>query len=142
MGIILDTGFLYALKDEDDPHHVDATSLLESLDWDSHYPVVTTNLIVNETYSLMVFRSNGNVSLLPALDELFWGEENFFRIMEINVGDFQKVAQILRKYVTRKRLLSFVDASLIFLGELYNFKEIISYDSHFEGLFLNFAGRE
>jgi predicted nucleic acid-binding protein len=134
MGMLLDTGFLYALKDEDDPNHNEAQSLLVKLDWANHAPVVTTDLVISETYTLMVYRSKGNISLLSALDDLFWGAETFFHIIYLGESDLREITQILRKCVTSRRLLSFVDASLIYLSESRKLHEIATFDSHFDGI--------
>ena len=134
MGTLLDTGFLYGLKDENDPHHERAVELLSTLQWRELSPIITSSLVINETYTLLMYRSKGNKALVNKLDELCWGDECFFRIVNIPTSEFQKIASIMTKYASPKKLLSFVDASLIFLAQNKGYDQVISFDGHFDGI--------
>ncbi len=134
MGILLDTGFIYALKDENDSFHLQAVDLFKSMNWDELSPVITNNLVVNEVFTLAVYRSLGNQNVLDSLRNLFWGTEKFFRILEVPFESYEEISRILSKYLSSKKLLSFVDASLIFSAKILKYNQIISFDSHFDGI--------
>ncbi|HME55511.1 MAG TPA: PIN domain-containing protein [Candidatus Lokiarchaeia archaeon] len=139
MGVLLDTGFLYGLKDEHDPRHDQAAKILESFNWTEHAPAVTTDLIVAEVYSLLNARSKGNKMLFPAFNELFWGSECFFRIRFLDNGDFKHVVEILEKFTSPRKILSAADASLIYVGQQASYDTIISFDEHFDGIISRIA---
>ncbi len=107
---------------------------MQKLDWNNHIPAVTTCLVVNETYTLLNYRSKGRRDLLIKLDELFWGEDNFFRIIYLGDSDYREIAQLLNKYTSSQKTLSFVDASLIYVSQILKYEEIISFDAHFDGI--------
>ncbi len=134
MGILLDTGFIYALKDKNDPYHLQAIKMFKTINWDDLSPVITNNLVINEVISLAVYRSLGNKKILEALRNLIWGTENFFRVLEIPFRDYEEISKILFQYISPKKLLSFVDASLIFSAKILKYNHIISFDSHFDGI--------
>ena len=134
MGILLDSGFIYALKDEDDNNHDLAEKILKELDWSKKYPVYVPIFIINETYTLMVYRTKGNLKKISSLDDFFWGDEAFFKIIDFKPNEYTEVAKLIPKYVSQKKLLSFVDLSLIYMGIKLKIEEIISFDSHFDGI--------
>jgi len=49
-------------------------------------------------------------------------------------NDYEKIYDVLTKYCTSKRLLSFVDASLIYMYNKHNAEYILSFDSHFDNI--------
>ncbi|MHA1266890.1 MAG: type II toxin-antitoxin system VapC family toxin [Candidatus Helarchaeota archaeon] len=134
MGIILDTGFLYSLKIKQDELHSISKKILKELDWKKYGLIVTSNLVINELYTLVNIRTKSNKAALKQIEQLIWGAENFFRIIFLNHSEFQETAHLLRKYSTPDRILSFVDASLIYLSQKFNFTTIISFDNHFDGI--------
>ena len=134
MGILLDTGFIYALKDENDPYHLQAIKIFKTINWDELSPVITNNLVINEVITLAVYRSLGNKKILEALKNLIWGTEKFFRVLEVPFEDYEEISKILLQYISSKKLISFVDASLIFSAKILKYDQIISFDSHFDGI--------
>ncbi len=54
------------------------------------------------------------------------------KLHQFTLNEYQKIFDILRKYSAPKRLLSFVDASLIYLYQKVNATYILSFDSHFD----------
>ena len=135
MGVLLDTGFLYSLKDKDDARNKTSLQILKDFQWESKGPAFTTSTIINETYTLLNARSKGNVSLLSKLDELFFGDERFFMIHCLKEHELKETSALLKKFTSPNKILSFADASLIFLGILKKCTFIISYDEHFDGIF-------
>ena len=134
MTIIIDSNYLFALKSKKDRNHKRAFELFIELKKDSLKPLITNNLVISEIFTLTNSRFKGNIYYLDKYYELIWGHENFFKIIQIKSEEYKDVYTILKKYTTPKRLLSFVDASLIFLYKKFNAKAILSFDNHFDGI--------
>ena len=75
-----------------------------------------------------------NKKILEAIKNLIWGSENFFRILEVPFENYEEISKILFQYISPKKLLSFVDASLIFSAKILKYDQIISFDGHFDGI--------
>ncbi len=135
MGILLDTGFFFALKIKKDKNHENSKNILKKLLNEKYKNIITTDLVINETYSLVNLRTKNNKSVIEKFHKLFWGDERFFNIIEIEMHEYKFIADIMNKYSTPKRILSFVDASLIFIGKKFKYNIIISFDEHFDGIF-------
>ena len=134
MTIIIDSNYLFALKSKKDRNHKRAFELFKELKKDSIKPLITNNLVVSEIFTLTNSRYKGNNYYLDNIYELIWGQENFFKIIQVTSEEYKDIYKILKKYTTPKRLLSFVDASLIFLYKKFNAKTILSFDNHFDGI--------
>jgi len=134
MTILLDSNFLFAIKSEKDKYHQRAIEILNDLQKDDKKLIVTNCLVINETFTLTIARSKAATLLIEKIYELFWGQENFFKIIQLTLKEYNEVYKILKKYCTPKRLLSFVDASLIYMFEKFNAMYIISFDNHFDNI--------
>jgi len=134
MGILLDTGFLFSLKIKQDKFHGETKKLFKNTNWKSYGLIATSNLIVNELYTLVNIRTKANLDALTKLENLFWGKEKFFNIIFLQPQEYKEIAKIMIKYSSPERILSFVDASLIYLSKKLNYTTIVSYDSHFDGI--------
>ncbi|MHA1272213.1 MAG: type II toxin-antitoxin system VapC family toxin [Promethearchaeota archaeon] len=133
--IVLDTNFIFALKAKNDKNHARANEILENL-FEEYRDIVmiTSYFIISETLTLVVARFHGNIQCLKEYYKLFWGAENFFKIVDIENNEYQKIHHFLEKYCTQKRKLSFVDAVLIYLYKKYKARYIISFDRHFDSI--------
>jgi len=132
MTILIDSNFLYALKAKNDKYSERASQILLGLNEKEIF--LTNYLVLNETLTLAITRSRANKSFIDKIYELIWGQENFFQIIQLTPRDYKEVFEVLQKYTTPKKLLSFVDASLIFLNKKVNARAILSFDSHFDGI--------
>lgn len=133
MKILIDTGFLFALEVKNDRYHERAIELSDNLKLELHN-YYTSSLVVNETYTLMNARTKGNSDAISKLNQLFWSNDCFFEIIYFLENDYKLISEIISKYSTPKKILSFADASLIFLKNLLNCEAIISFDKHFDGI--------
>lgn len=133
MIIILDTNFLFALKSRKDQYHQRAYEILTEIQKEKT-KFFTNYYILNETFTLAINRSRGNVSLLDQYINLFFGKDNFFQVIQISPQELTNVIELCKKYITPKRLLSFADASLIYLYQKINADYLISFDSHFDNI--------
>lgn len=134
MGFLIDSNYFYALHRKNDKNYKAAARIFNSDIWNLKGPALTSCLVINETYTLAMYRTKNNKKLLKDLDLLFWSDDRFFGIVLFTLEDYQKASQYLLKYSSPKRFLSFVDASLIYLGKKQNYNTIISFDSHFDGI--------
>lgn len=134
--ILLDTGFLFALKLEDDENHKPASLIFKNLNWKQYGAIITNSLVVNETMTLANIKTNNDAATHQIMWDLFWGKELFFKIWEVPLSDYKEIANIMHKYSDQKknRILSFVDASLIFYAQQFQIQHIISFDQHFDGI--------
>jgi predicted nucleic acid-binding protein len=129
--IILDTNFLFALKSKKDQYYQRAYEILTEIQKENT-KYFTNNFILNETFTLAINRSRGNLSFLEHFISLFFGKDNFFLVIQNTPKELVNIIEICKKYVTPKRLLSFADASLIYLYQKINADHLISFDSHFD----------
>ena len=133
MIIILDTSFLFALKSKKDQHHKRAYEILNEFEGEKT-KYFTNYFIMNETLTLAISRSHGNISFLEKYIALFFENDNFFLVLQNTPQEFKKIVEICKKYITSKRLLSFSDASLIYLYQKLNANYIVSFDNHFDNI--------
>lgn len=132
MTIVIDSNFLFALKAKRDRNHVRSLEILNDLEKNNKKSKITSYPVLNETITLAVSRYKANSNYLDEFYKLFWGEDRFFQLIQLIPSEYKDVFSILKKYCTPKRLLSFVDASLIYLYEKKNADYILSFDSHFD----------
>ena len=134
MTIILDSNFLFAITFKKDKNFKRAYELFNQLKDNKVRPLLTNNLVLEETLTLVVARFNGNAFHLDKVYEIFWGDDNFFQIEYLRQDEYKTIFNDLKKYTTPKRLLSSVDASLITLYHKYNADKILSFDNHFDNI--------
>lgn len=134
MTMILDSNFLFAITFRKDKNFQRAYEIFKELKESNIRPLLTNNLVLEETLTLVIARFNGNAFHLDKIYELFWGVDNFFHIEYLRKDEYKTVFNDLKKYSTPKRLLSSVDASLITLYKKYNADKIVSFDSHFDNI--------
>ena len=114
MTIIIDTNFLFALKAEKDKNRNRAIEILKEFSKKGE-ELITNYLVISEIFTLGVSRSFGDLTLITKIYDLTFGNENFLKIYSYSPDEYYKIYDILIKYCSPKRLLSFVDASLIYL---------------------------
>jgi predicted nucleic acid-binding protein len=136
MKVLIDTSFIYGLYIQKSPNHDEAQRILDNiLDHGQNDVFITTNHVVQESYSVFSNRVH-EVSYLEILDEFFYGQNCFFEIIYVSADKSQDqlIEKIMNQYLrtTPKKLLSFVDASLIYVAKMISANSIISFDTHFD----------
>ena len=137
MGIILDSGFLFSLVSRQDDRHAAAKETFTVVDWNQRAPVVVPSTVIVETITLAMYRTKGHPVVLAHLEELFWGQNMFFRIKPVLVENYKEIVEMMRKLTEPGRFFSFTDASIVFTARKNSINEIVTFDSHFEGLLFN-----
>jgi predicted nucleic acid-binding protein len=132
MTIIIDSSYFFALKAKTDKNHLRSLEILKELKKKNKSQKISLYLVLSETITLAVSRYNANFHYVDRFYELFWGEERFFQLVQLIPLEYKEVFIILKKYCTPKRMLSFVDASILYLYQRLNADYILSFDSHFD----------
>ena len=132
--ILLDSGFFFSIRVKNDSKHAIATKVLKETNWASLGAIVTNNLVISETYTLVNMRTKSNPEIIGSLHSLFWGDDKFFQVIYHDDPESQDIERILVKYSSPNRILSSVDASLIYLAGKFDDVSIISSDAHFDGI--------
>ena len=133
MTIIVDSNYLFALKSEKDKYYKRALELMSQLK-DVENNFITNYLVINETFTLAIARSKADSILLEKIYDIAWGQDRFFEIVQFEPENYEEIYEILKKFSPPKRLLSFVDASLIYLYQKRKADYILSFDSHFDNI--------
>ena len=134
MTVIIDSNYLFALKSKRDKNHKRSLELMNKLKEHFNKPIITNYLAISELLTLVNSRFKGNPYYLDEYFKLIWGDDNFFKIIQLLPEHHKESYEILKKYANPKRLLSFVDASLIFLTTNLKAKALLSFDNHFDGI--------
>lgn len=123
MNIYVDTGFLYALADEDDKNHQIATKLYgEKVDNDE---LLISDYIFVET-CLLLHRKLGKKVLME-----FWGsvENGVFKLAQVQDIDLKHAKQIAEKY--KDHDFSLVDCVSFAIMERCELDTALAFDKHF-----------
>jgi len=134
MTVIIDSNYFFALKSKKDKNHQRSLELMNELKENYNKPIITNYLVISELLTLVNSRFKGNTYYLDEYFKLIWGDDNFFKIVQLLPEHHRESYEILKKYANPKRLLSFVDASLIFLTKNVKAKALLSFDNHFDGV--------
>ena len=123
-GVLLDTGALYALVDENDEHHGEAVACLDSLQKDS-YPLFVSNVTIYESYRLILHRL-GIAKALDFAEKIFDGT---IKIEYTTQADENGARSYLKKY--NDQPFTFVDTlNFVVMARIQIFK-VFTFDYHF-----------
>src|ERR1700722_13502278 len=120
--IIADTGYLYALFNESDPHFFLAQRLLERYEDNT---LVTTCFVFAELYWLLRKKHFHLISKIYAAA----GYEEIFEIVPFETSQLSTLKLHSDKY--QNRLIDIADASLIYLAEKIGHGNILTIDRDF-----------
>ena len=111
------------------------TEFLDILASGKYGQIITSNLVMSETMTLVSARTNNNPIALEDVKNLFFGETNFFLKMQSTSEIEKQIAELfckINKGNTKDRV-SFVDCSNIEFCKHYRIENILSFDKHFDG---------
>jgi len=122
--IFVDTGAWVALAAEDDVHHKEATSVYPGLL--KNYELVTTNLVIAETY-ILLRKASGHGPAISFLEMV----ETSPRIRKVySTAELEEEAtKILKGYADQD--FSFTDAVSFVVMQRLKIKEAFAFDAHF-----------
>jgi len=114
--LIVDTGFLVALYIRRDKLHSHALNFLQQ----NQQPLITAaSVIVESCYFL---DAKAKVALLN------WVELGGIKVVDVPVTAYGEIAQSIKKYADHD--IDFTDATLIWLANKYNQKQILTVDKN------------
>jgi predicted nucleic acid-binding protein len=136
MKVLIDTSFIYGLFIQKSPNHEEAQKILTQMyEKGKNDLFLTINYVVQECYSVFCNRIH-DPTYLNTLDEFFFGNKCFFEILYLRADKTrdQEIIKIMKENLAKpsNKALSFVDASLIYIGKEISADAILSFDSHFE----------
>jgi predicted nucleic acid-binding protein len=122
--VFVDTSAFYAIADQADNSHTQARAIQQRLTTD-RTPLLTSNLIVAESYSL--FLSRGGIK--PALAFLSGLEQGSMVVIRVTVADETRARAIVRQYDDKD--FSLVDATSFAIMERLGLEDAFTFDRHF-----------
>lgn len=132
--IVLDTGLIFAVYNEDDQNHANAINIFKSIFQGKYAQPVLLDYVYDELMTLIYIRtktfdlckeisellhefiSKGNITFVHTPSEIFWKANQIFINQEIN---------------NQKRFLSFTDAIIGAMSDWLNASFIGTFDSQF-----------
>lgn len=123
--VFVDTGAWIAIQAADDTHHDEACLTLAAL-LEASQSLITSNLIVGETYTLLRL-SKGYQEAKRFLDKL--GQSGKLERLFISENLEQRAYEILHRYADHP--FSFVDATSFALIRHQRIRHAFAFDSHF-----------
>jgi uncharacterized protein len=118
--VLVDTGFIVAWLDRDEPHHLECTDAVAELT----KPLVTCEAVITESCYLLRNLPGAAEAVLENV------EKGIFQL-PIQLSDSASAVKgIMRKY--RDMPAAFADAYLIHLADVLGTGEILTLDRHFQ----------
>lgn len=134
MTVLVDTGILYADRDEGSARHEVAASALETVfDGELGQPSVS-DYIYDEAITLTLKRS-GSFEIAKGLGERIRGSGPFpatYEMHRITLAVFEEAVELFERYDDQG--LSFTDATSIALVRRRSIDSILSFDDDFDGI--------
>lgn len=130
MGVFLDTGVLVAARNADDRNHLRAKELMESALRGEQGEVYTSDYVVDEAVTLMLRRTK-RLRLAIELGKFILGSPRIRKLWVLE-DIFESAWRKFKSY--RRRPMSFTDHTSMALMEEHGIKDIMSFDSGFDGL--------
>ncbi|OLS25496.1 MAG: VapC ribonuclease [Candidatus Heimdallarchaeota archaeon LC_3] len=135
MTIFCDTGFYFAILFSKDPDHQRAISILQDIAEKKFGNIFTSDYVYDEVMTLVNARMKGKrIDLLDKMSSLLISEEPIAKMIKIEKEWLEEIKNIQKKYSNQKRVLSYTDASNIYLCKKERIQKIVSYDKNFEGI--------
>ena len=115
MVVILDTGFIVALRNKDDDFHSQAVEMMKTVLKGVYGSIIVNDYVFNESMTLTMVRT-GKLSLVKDIGKYIIKSE---RISLVNIDQdlFSLTWELFLKYFDHK--LSFTDCSILALSTLY-----------------------
>jgi len=130
MGVFLDTGFLIALKNEEDKNHAEAQQWMPRFLKNEFGKIYTSTFVFDEIVTLALVRIK-NAEFAINIGSYILSSPRI-TIIDLSRKDFVKSWDLFQKYIETR--LSFTDCTNLVLCELVNCQFLATFDSHFKGL--------
>lgn len=135
MAVFIDTGAFMAYRNKRDVYHGDAVKLLRRALQNEFGTMFTTDYIYDETLTLAMVRT-GDKKLVDDVSTTMLSPR--IEMMVIDAATWIKARELFFKLFDKR--ISFTDATTMALMQQKNIPKIITFDSHFKGLFVVLDG--
>jgi len=130
MAVIIDTGAFMAYRNTKDAHHEKADRLLRRALKGEFSTIYTTDYIYDEALTLAVVRT-GNKNIATDISNVISSPR--IEMIIIDASILEQATTIFFKFFDKR--ISFTDATTIAVMQRDNIDNIITFDSHFKGMF-------
>ena len=111
MVVIVDTGFLVALRNENDLHNQKASKIMEEILKGTYGNIIVSDYVFDESITLTMIRTNKQILVKDIHDYIF--KSNKIKFMFIGEKIFHNAWELFIKYFDQK--LSFTDCTILAL---------------------------
>lgn len=119
--IIIDSSYLFALRDTDDSLHMQAHEFLKKLVGNGIFYLED---VLKEVQTVITVRKKSMIGF-DWIDSIYKNESDLDRQYTLSAGEYFEVLNFWRKLGESR--LSFVDAEIIYLANKYNF-QVLTFD--------------
>ena len=139
MSVLVDTSFLFALKNLDDENHSRAVELYRELFRGRHGVGYTTNLIFAEAVTVALARSNRHSAAVSMGELLLRADPSGprFSLHHLTPAQLNAAWDECRRH--RDKSLSMTDWTSIVVARDLEIAQILSFDAGFDGLYARLA---
>ena len=132
MVVFLDTGFILAIRNSDDIHHIKATEIMRQCLSGRFGRIIVTNFVFDETVTLTLVRTH-DLNLVKDIGNYIFDSPRII-LLHLSETEFLATWELFLKYFEKG--LSFTDCSILVMAKLFESNVYIAtFDSHFKGLF-------
>jgi predicted nucleic acid-binding protein len=130
MAVFIDTGAFMAYRNEKDTHHSEAEDMLRRALQREFGAIFTTDFIYDETLTLVMVRT-GNKNVAKDVSDVMLSPR--IEMIMIDDGVLNKARELFFRLFDRR--ISFTDATTMVVMQQEHIRKIITFDSHFKGMF-------
>jgi predicted nucleic acid-binding protein len=134
MSVLVDTSFLFAVKNLDDDDHARAVELFQELLHREHGAAYATNLIFAEAITVSLVRT-GRHSAAVAIGELLlrrYRGEPFFSMYHVSPPQLQSAWEEFKRHPDKS--LSLTDWTSVVAARELEIDRVLSFDRGFDGI--------
>lgn len=130
MGVFLDTGFFFALKNENDKNFDAAQMWMRRFLKNEFGSIYTSSFVFNELVTLALVRLKRTDLTLSLGNYIL--KSNRITLVDFTSFDFNPTWEKFQKYLQKR--LSFTDCSILTHCERLNCDLVATFDDHFKGI--------
>ena len=130
MAVFIDTGAFMAYRNKKDVYHSEADDLLRRALQGEFGAISTTDFIYDETLTLAMVRT-GNKTVAKDISDVMLSPR--IKMMIIDAIILNKARELFFRLFDKR--ISFTDATTMAVMQQENIRKIITFDSHFKGMF-------
>jgi len=130
MAVFLDTGFILALKNEDDKNFEEAQSWMRRFLKNEFGQIYTSTFVFDEIVTLALVRIK-RADFAKDIGSYIL-ESTKINMVGFTEGDFLNTWKMFNKYIEKR--LSFTDCTILVQCKRLNCDFLATFDSHFKGL--------